>query len=178
MNILENKEIKLRALEASDIDILYEWENNCNIWEVSNTLVPFSRYLLKKYLDSSHLDIYETKQLRMVIVNKENDEPIGLIDLFDFDPFHSRAGLGVLINSDKDRGKGYASQALECFINYAFQLLKLHQVYCNIPANNQSSINLFEKFGFTQCGIRKSWLRTLTDWQDEYSFQLINDNKE
>ncbi len=174
MNILENKEIKLRALEPSDIKILYEWENNCNIWEVSNTLVPFSRYLLKKYLETSHLDIYENKQLRLVIVKKDNDEPLGLIDLFDFDPFHSRAGIGVLINDKTNQGKGYASQALECFINYSFQLLKIHVLYCNIPADNQKSINLFEKYGFEKCGVKKSWLRTLSGWQDEYLYQRIN----
>lgn len=175
MNILENRQVRLRALEASDIDILYEWENNCKIWEVSNTLVPFSRFVLRKYLESSHHDIYETKQLRLVIENKEDNQPIGLIDLFDFDPFHRRAGIGVLINDNENRGKGYASQALECFINYAFQLLKLHVLYCNVPANNESSIKLFEKFDFQQCAVKKSWLRTLTGWQDEVMFQLINE---
>ena len=55
------KKIILRALELSDIDLLYQWENDKNIWQVSNTLVPFSRYILKKYIENSFKDIYEMK---------------------------------------------------------------------------------------------------------------------
>ena len=59
MNILENKDIKLRALEPGDIEILYKWENNEETWEVSNTKAPFSRYILKMYLENAYKDIYE-----------------------------------------------------------------------------------------------------------------------
>ena len=58
MNILESVNIKLRAPEPEDIDLLYEWENNTEIWYLSNTLTPFSKYSLKKFIEHSHLDIY------------------------------------------------------------------------------------------------------------------------
>ena len=47
---LLGKKVKLRALEPEDLDFLFEVENNTNFWEVSSTQVPFSRYMLKKYL--------------------------------------------------------------------------------------------------------------------------------
>ena len=76
-------EVKLRALEPEDIDLLYEWENDHSIWYVSNTLTPFSKYILKKYIENSHLDIYQTKQLRLMIdVCREADpETVGAIDI-------------------------------------------------------------------------------------------------
>jgi len=117
MNILENKDIKLRALEPSDIEILYKWENDEDSWEVSNTNAPFSRYILQKYLDNAYRDIYENKELRLVIASKEDDEAVGLIDLFDFDPFHSRAGVGILVAEKEHRRLGYGKQALECLVN-------------------------------------------------------------
>jgi hypothetical protein len=48
---------------------------------------------------------------------------IGSIDLFDFDHFHGRAGVGILIADPADRKKGYASAALACLVNYAFETL-------------------------------------------------------
>jgi len=173
MNILENTDIKLRALEPTDIDILYSWENNLDNWEVSNTNAPFSRYILSKYLENAHRDIYENKELRLVIVRKKDDQPIGLIDLFDFDPFHCRAGVGILINEKKDRNLGFASQALECLVNYSFKLLKIHLLYCNISESNKSSIILFENSKFERMGVKKNWIRTMNGREDEYYYQLF-----
>jgi diamine N-acetyltransferase len=101
-------------------------------------------------------------------------KPIGTIDLFDFDPFHKRAGLGILIANEKQRRKGYASMALKCLINYCFTTLQLHQLYCNILENNNESMDLFTKLGFTRIGIKKDWVKTADGYLDEYMFQLIN----
>ena len=61
------KEIKLRALEPEDLELLYEWENNNEYWIISNTVSPFSKYTLKRYIENSHKNIYETGQLRLMI---------------------------------------------------------------------------------------------------------------
>ena len=71
MKTLKGKNILLRALEQTDLDFLYELENDTSIWEVSNTIAPYSRYILKKYLENSHKDIFEVKQLRLVICNSQ-----------------------------------------------------------------------------------------------------------
>ena len=106
--------IVLRAIEPEDIDLIYSWENDPSVWPVSNTIAPFSRYVLTKYIESSHLDIFQTRQLRLMIdLYKDNNQKqtIGSIDLFDFDPFHMRAGVGVLIGNTSNRGKGFATDA-------------------------------------------------------------------
>jgi diamine N-acetyltransferase len=173
-----NSLITLRALEPSDIDWLFRWENDPEIWKVSNTITPYSRYTLEKYIETAHLDIYQVKQLRMMIDVKESSgkktRPIGTIDLFDFDPFHNRAGVGILIGEKSDRKKGYASEALSKFVRYAFQVLQLHQLYCNIATNNLESIGLFTRNGFSISGEKKDWLKTGAGYKNEYLLQLIN----
>ena len=67
MTLLENATISLRAPEPEDLDILYIWENNPEIWKVFGTVVPFSRFVLKQYLDNAGKDIFETRQLRLII---------------------------------------------------------------------------------------------------------------
>ena len=168
------EKIRLRALEPEDLEILYEWENNGSFWLISNTLTPFSKYTLKRYLENSHKNIYETGQLRLMINLIKVKKPIGTIDLFDFDPFHKRAGLGILIANEKQRRKGYASMALKCLINYCFTTLQLHLLYCNILENNNESMDLFTKLGFSRIGIKKDWVKTADGYLDEYMFQLIN----
>ena len=169
------EKIKLRALEPEDLELLYEWENNNSYWVFSNTVTPFSKYTLKRYLENSHKNIFETGQLRLMIELASDKKTIGTIDLFDFDPFHKRAGLGILIADDAERRKGYASMALKCLIDYCFTTLQLHQLYCNILANNCESMDLFKKQGFVQSGVKKEWIKTSEGYLDEYMFQLINE---
>ena len=100
---------------------------------------------------------------------------IGSIDIFDFDPYHLRAGLGILIADEKYRRKGLAFMSLTCIIDYCFKNLRLHQLFCNILADNLESIQLFSKLGFTRAGIKKEWIKIPEGYIDEYIFQLINE---
>ncbi len=175
MKTLEGKSIYLRALEPTDFDLLYQLENDEAVWEVSNTSTPYSKYVLKQYLDNAHRDIYEVKQLRLVICVSENDQAIGFIDLFDFDPKHQRVGIGIVIFSEKDRQKGYASQALQVLCTYSFTHLGVHQIFANIIEDNAASIQLFEKLGFVKAGVKKDWIHTAGAFKDEFIYQYFNE---
>ena len=177
MKILEGNFVQLRAPEPEDLECLYKWENDTDIWQVSNTIAPFSRFVLKQYIESAHLDIYETRQVRFMIDLSNNIDPaktIGTIDLFDFDPYHNRAGIGILIGDNAERGKGFANDTLQTLIRYAFDVLKLHQLYCNISTENQQSLSLFKNNGFVIVGEKKDWLKGVDGWVGEYMLQLIN----
>ena len=165
--------IRLRAVEPEDADILYDWENNPDNWLVSSTLIPFSRYDIEQFAKSPNKDIYTARQLRLMIENITN-EIIGAIDLYDFEPFHRRVGVGILIAAKENRRKGFASHALKIIINYAFGTLLLKQIYCTIPENNNESLKLFETMGFELCARKLQWLQTKEGWVDELTYQLIN----
>lgn len=175
MQILENERIQLRALEPEDLDILYKWENDPTIWYLSNTIAPFSKYTLKKYLEQAHLDIFETKQLRLVIEKKADRIAIGAIDLFEFDPVNKRAGVGILIGHPGDRNQGYAGEALKTLTGYAFETLSLKQLYCNICEDNKESLNLFIKHGFIITGQKIAWVKKGEKWLSEYILQLVRE---
>ena len=179
MDILSGKISRLRAIEPNDTDLIHRWENNTDIWQISNTLTPFSRSIIKQFINNAHLDIFQAKQLRLMIdkIDKKPTETIGTIDLFDFDPYHQRAGVGILIAEEKERQKGYASDALDIIIKYCFSVLQLHQLYCNISCDNTSSIKLFGNKGFKLIGTKKDWLLTPEGWRDELMYQRINSGK-
>lgn len=172
MITLKGKHIYLRALEPEDLDFIHSVENDETFWEISNTETPFSKYILKQYLENSQKDIFEIKQLRLVISNYEN-EALGMIDLFDFDFKNSRAGIGILVKESANRQQGFGKEALQLLVNYSFQHLNLHQLYCNITEDNKASISLFTNQGFEKVGLKKDWNLINGSFQNEYLFQLI-----
>lgn len=173
MVTLSGKHIFLRALEPEDIEFAYAVENDEKIWEVSNTQTPYSRFLIREYLKNARQDIYEAKQLRLAICKQNTFQPVGLIDLFDFDPKNNRAGIGILIKDEGDRNTGIGSESLELLIRYSFSKLGLHQLYANIDTQNDASVKLFTNFGFEQIGIKKQWNLVNGQYRDEALFQLI-----
>jgi diamine N-acetyltransferase len=173
MVTLKGERIYLRALEPEDLELIYAIENDESVWEVSQTQTPYSRFLIKQYLENCHKDIYEVKQLRLVIVTNDN-EAVGFVDLFDFDPKNDKVGLGILILNEA-RGKKYGREALELLIDYVFKNLYVHQIYANVLEDNVISIKLFESLGFFKSGVKKDWILEGNQYKSEYLFQLIKD---
>lgn len=176
MVTLTGNTIHLRALEPEDLEFIYRLENDEKVWQVSNTITPYSRFLIRQYLENAHQDIFEAKQLRLAICLKEETEAIGLIDLFEFDPLNQRAGVGIVIQEEAQRGNGYGAEALGLVIQYAFNRLQLHQLYANIDIANAASVSLFTTFGFECSGVKKGWNKRDGVFYDEAFYQLIKEN--
>ncbi|WP_420573091.1 GNAT family N-acetyltransferase [Kordia sp.] len=172
MLTLTGEKLYLRALEPEDLDFIYKIENDESIWEISATQTPYSRFLIKQYLENAHQDIYEAKQLRLVMVNNKK-ESIGLIDLFNFDPKNKRVGVGLLIAKREHRHKGYGKEALQLVCEYAYKYLHVHQLYANIAEDNLASIQLFESLGFKQIGVKYDWTFVNGEFKNELLYQKI-----
>lgn len=174
---MKSGNIALRAAEPSDLGIMYVFENNMDVWLYSETTRPYSSYTLSEYIKTAHDDIYATKQLRLVIELTDSDgvrKVIGFVDIYDFDPTHRRAGVGILIGDKDEREKGYATISLNMVIQYAFQVLNLRQLYCFIEESNINSIKLFSHSGFKTCGQLEDWLLSVGTWKSVKMMQLIS----
>ncbi len=175
MKFLQGRRITLRPVEIDDLDVLYQWENDSENWHTSNNLNPHSRFFLEQYILNAGNNIYEDKQLRLVIAGQKQQQ-VGIIDLFDFDPHHKRAAVGIIIGKEH-RHQGYGSEALDLLTQYAKKALNLKQLYCGIGVDNQHSMRLFQNQGFEITGTRKSWRLHEQQWLDEHFLQLIFDRQ-
>lgn len=173
MQTLKGEKVYLRALEPEDLDFVHQVENTEEFWEVSANQTPYSRFMIKQYLENAHRDIYDIKQFRLVICTLRH-KVVGLIDIFDFEPKDRRAALGILIANPAQRRKGYASEALKLLCDYCFTHLDLHQVYANITLDNKNSAQLFENLGFKKVGVKKDWTFSQGQFKDEVLYQLLN----
>lgn len=170
-SFLVSDRIRLRALEPEDLDLLYSLENDPASWNMSNSTMPYSKFFLHQYLEHQQGDIFADKQLRLVIESIDK-EVIGLVDLFEFQPLHQRAELGIIILKEY-RKQGYAVDAINLLLDYAFNHLMLHQVYAQVGELNQDSIKLFQACGFTHESTLKQWLFTPDGFKDAFVFQKI-----
>lgn len=173
---MKGQKVHLRAVEPTDLPLLYEWENDVDNWEVSHTMEPYSKALLEKFIETSAQGLYGNRQQRLMVVTNETNETVGAIDIFDFDPQNRRAGIGILIDK-KHRHNGFGLEAVELTKKYLFETVKLHQIYCNILIDNSYSLQLFQKAGFEICGKKKEWILTKNGWADEYFLQIIKPSK-
>ena len=168
---IKNDLITLRCAEPEDAERIYRWENDRDIWRVSGTHMPYSRFQIEQFLLDNN-DIAAQKQLRLMIDLTEGGQTIGCIDIYDYDAFNERAGLGILIDKAY-RQQGYAKAALALCVEYLFHDLLLHQVYCSIDESNTESQQLFVSQGFELVGRRKDWLKTAEGWLDVLEYQRI-----
>ena len=166
--------VTLRALEPADLDFLFALENDPAIWAVSDTLAPVSRHALREYLTHAAADFFAVRQLRLVVEADETGRAVGVVDLFNFEPLHQRAAIGITILATARR-RGYAAQALALLVAHARDVLHLHQLSCTIAQSNGASIRLFKKAGFRRVGVRHAWLRAATPagWENAVEMQLL-----
>lgn len=173
--LLENNDIKLRALEPEDLEILYKWENDTELWIHGNTLTPYSKLVLRQYISETQAqDIYQAKQLRLMIVKKSDNIVIGTVDLYDFDPHNSKVGIGILIDSIY-RNNNYASKTLEIIEEYVYTFLNINQIYSYIAEDNGSSIRIFEKNGYIKSGTLKNWICCNSKFKNVHIYQRLNE---
>ena len=170
MNI-EGNLCRLRALEPEDLDAMYGWENDTDTWRVSGTVAPFSRHVLSRLIDEQQFDIYATRQMRLVIETLDGTA-VGAVDMFEFDPQNLRAGVGIII-APPYRKQGFALDALQTLERYVRDVLRMHQLWCSVGADNEASLALFKKAGYAECGRRKEWILTPNGAMDEVLMQKI-----
>lgn len=170
--IISNDIVTLRSLEVTDLDVLYKWENDSWLWTVSNIISPSPKSYLWQYLQNYDSDIYTTRQLRLMITLTESGEPVGTVDLTNFDPFNNRAEFGIMIDQAYE-GKGLGDAALKLTIGYVRDYLGLFQIYALVPVNNTVCISLLKKHGFATSGLLKKWINHGTQVHDVEMMQLI-----
>lgn len=175
-SFLINERIYLRAAEPEDLEMMYEMENDPSMWDISNFTVPYSRYVLRQYIENSQCDIFADKQLRLMIVDRAEHTLLGTIDITDFAALHRRGEVGIAIRKEY-RGRGYAADALQLLCEYAFEFLSLAQLYAHVAVDNEACLQLFLSAGFVRCGVLRNWLYVGGCPKDALLLQRLNPYK-
>lgn len=172
---LVNENITLRALEPEDLDLLYSWENQSEHWDSTSTIQPYSRFALREYISQAAANIYESKQLRLMIKDNQTQQTVGTVDLYNLDIHHSRVAVGLFVASEF-QGNGYAKSALQLVEDYVFNYLNINQLYAEVSVENKVSIQLFSRAGF-KVSYLQQWIKTAQGFEDVGFFQKFGEKK-
>jgi len=164
-------QVRLRAIEPEDLDLLYRIENDTSLWSVATSNVPYSRYALHDYIASASGDIYTDRQVRMMIENTEG-QVIGIVDIVNFDPSNRRAELGLVIEMPF-RGQGYGQSAITAISHYALSVLHLHQLFACIDARNEACLQLFRQLHSQESARLRDWLFDGVNYHDAIVMQVL-----
>ena len=124
-----SERVRLRAMEPEDLEIMYAMENDPQTWDVTNFSVPYSKYVLRQYMENSQCDMFADRQLRMMIVRREDDAVVGTIDITDFAPMHSRGEVGIAIRKEY-QGNWVRFRCLETFVRLCLRLFISETIGC------------------------------------------------
>ncbi len=172
LELFSDGDLLLRPLEPDDAALLHVWENDPLI-AASNTLVePMARYQAQQLVDLGHSHLASNGFVLFIAAQKTEAgiHPIGYVELYDYDFYHRRAAVGIMLLPDF-RGKGYAQRMLGMLIAYA-EDLRLHLLYAEVLANNFSGKAFFDQSPFQQVAVlpQRFWDRGA--YQDLIIYQL------
>lgn len=151
--MIQGEKIFLRKVELSDAKTILAWENNPAFWHITETPGPFSLREIQDFINHSS-NLTESGQIRYMIFFAE-DNPIGAVDLFDYNPISLSAGIGVLIANEGFRSQGFATDAIRTLIQEISKKSCLKELNCIIYPDNLASIRLFSKLGFKKGSTRQ-----------------------
>ena len=171
-NLLTGKHESLRAIEPEDLEILYTLENDTDMWDISSVHVPYSRYTLKQFIAKGTHDIYTDRQLRLMIESVDDGTVAGIVDLIEFNPYHHRAEIGIVLAKDY-RQQGIGTEVLHLIDQYAVRYLQLKQIYAYISSANEASIRLFQKAGYRHTATLEQWIYQNKEYTDVFFYQKI-----
>ena len=175
--LLTNTTLYLRAPEPEDLEVLYKWENDTDVWKFGSAMSPYSKFVLRQYIADAQTDIFQSKQLRFMITLHEGDVTIGTIDMYDFDALNSRCGVGIYIEPGS-RKNSFALQSLNLLLNYAFYFLNINQLYAVIPESNKASIKLFKNSGFSTSGVLQQWVSNDNEYENAIIVQKLKTDEQ
>lgn len=170
--MIEGQKCYLRAIEPTDIEYVYKWENDTTSWDDSDIRHPISQIAIETLIAQASIDVYQTRQTRLMICTINDNNVVGCVDMFDFNPYNMRCGIGIIIDTEY-RGKGYATEAIGLMCNYLFKTIGIHSIYATMREKNMISQHIFTKCGFEQIGVRKDWIKIGDIFENEIFMQKI-----
>ncbi len=157
MDYLKGKMIRLRALDPDDTDFMSRVEADVCNFEYSGLTAPYSSRQLLEYAVCYDADPFRATQLRLVIEDITDSNPVGLLDFTEISARERTAFTGIYI-LPAWRRRGLALDSLLTARRYAADILALRYLGAKISTANDSSLALFRKAGWIQYGVMPEWI--------------------
>lgn len=175
---MKGDRVTIRFFQPADAEekLQLEIENRSFFEAYSTTRYPdFYTLLIQRELIEIYAEQKENDQgYSFGIFENETGLLVGTISLVQVvrGPLQS-AVLGYALDK-KHNNKGYATEAIQLVISYAFRKLALHRIEAGVMPGNDASVRVLEKSGFHKEGIAIQNVQINGEWQDHQMLAIIN----
>lgn len=164
---IEGERITLRPIEEDDLEFLHRWENSRYIREAMRGRGPRSR-------DDVEAD-RSGRAFEFLVFN--DDEPVGYVSLHSLNTYDGHGSISYWM-AREHQGRGFATEAVDLVVEYAFEELRLHKVRADVRDFNKSSQEVLERVGFLQEGRLRESRFVGGEHCDRYRYGVLRDEWE
>lgn len=155
--LLQSQRLKFRAVTAEDMPLLLAFFND---FERNRLYLPGRLQSLNAEQLWAQLQTWQEWPESMLWIFTDLDgTALGLINLEGIDPFQGIAECGVALLNPAAEGHGYAYEAMQVLLAYAFGELRLERLTARYMDGNTASAKLFAKLGFQAEGRLRRYQR-------------------
>jgi [ribosomal protein S5]-alanine N-acetyltransferase len=169
---LETKRLLLRNVAMEDVDFIYKHFSNERVCEFLYDEELFTSKQDAIEFVEWNKDPEEKGYNRWVLVQKDNQEPIGTCGYDNWDKWNHIAEIGYDLWHEY-WGQGYMKEALISAIESGFNHMKLNRINAYVALDNVNSMKLLEKLGFVNEGVYRDKHYFRGNYYDHYSYSLL-----
>lgn len=168
---LRGDRITLRTVETEHLPFIRRNVNDPDVRRPLHVTTPTNLHRKRESFEENSED---DDSVRLVV--HAGDEPVGYVSLGPIDRERTKANLGYWI-APEAQGDGYATEAVELVVDYAFDELRLHKVYAKVFDFNPASMRVLEKAGFTEEGVHRDAAFIDGAYRDDHQYGILEDER-
>lgn len=174
--MIRGKSVYLRPIEREDLSFLLDLANHAY---VSGMVVgwdfPVSLHGQQRWFENSEAN---AKTRRLMVVDAESNETIGLTGLWDIDWHNSSALTATKLHPDKIK-KGMGSDAIMVTMAWAFYVVGIRRLYGSILDFNGPSLGAYvRRCGWRIEGLERESIFRKGRWCDLYRVAILRSDFE
>jgi ribosomal-protein-alanine N-acetyltransferase len=172
--VIHTVRLRLRPLTPADAARVQELASEREVAALTTNIPhPYADGMAERWV-SNHLGQYERGELATwAVVPADEDTLIGAVSLH-FDSPHNRAEISYWLGAPY-WGQGYAPEAVGAAVRYAFDRRSLQKVTSSVLADNQRSVRVLEKLGFSEEGRQRRQIMKWEELHDLLRFGLLKE---
>lgn len=144
-SIFESENLIYRPIEKEDSAKIVEWRNNpkINQFFYDPKIITITQHLkwFEKYQNNP------TRYDYMIIIRNSNKK-IGIVGLQNIDYDKKSAEVAYMIGETTEQRKGYASEAINAVLQFAYKTFHIKKEIAVIHKNNMASSQMIQHIGF------------------------------
>lgn len=173
---LETARLRLRPYTLADALIVAQLAGRKEIADTTAAIPhPYSEQHARDFFKRSGEEWKEGKGVVFALVTKHGEQMIGAVGLHQIDREHRQAEMGFWIAVDR-WGQGYATEAAQALVRFAFEKLELNRVYAHHMLRNPASGRVMEKVGMKREGILRQRIRKWGVFEDVAIFAVLRED--